>query len=299
MKIAKKRRKYILADLHNHINLPKTERRWMKFFERACEIGIIGSSKYFSSYKEKDFIDEKRISYETFLDKNLIPKFAKVKEIDKGRFLEVKFNKKKFWVVNVREIYSNEGKEYEPHFLAIGCPNPIENNQPFKKLIRDVRKQGGILQINHPGTATNTKGGIYSYIFIWDDKEKVKILKKIMKQVDGYEVFNAQQINFALGMEWSFLKKLNAKKSNKWAKEFLEKNPFKNLQKTASTDAHGFYNQLGTTGILIPLDKSPCWKWFVEHYKIKRDIKVVSENTINYGEFIQSMIIPRIKDILR
>lgn len=293
MKIPRKEG-YWTVDLHNHIDKPETDKELKKLLERIVDVGVVGSGLCMPLPSDNVIYsyDKKRVSFDYLANLNLKPKIGKIHEIDKRRSLEIElWDGRTGYFFNVQEIGPNVNMlhrpYYRPHLLVVGCPEKLPSNGVhIAPVLADINKSGSYVQVNHPGTVS-MENGFPPYRLI--NKDEIEKLKGILNYVHEVEIFNAQQINLALGIDLPFFEKLNMKKANRWAKRFVEENKIPHIKGVKGSDAHELVEQVGTTGIFIPKDGPVCFEWLKSHLIDKKDFVQAPDQYVSRWSFIQGM----------
>lgn len=165
------------------------------------------------------------VDYETFKQK--VKENSKYKVKDYGKYIKIKTEDDELIAIKAQELINNEGMD----ILAIGCDETIDSYQGLKKTIEQIHKYNGIAIIAH--SMTRVRKGIIPHGLA--NKEEIKKLEHVCKDVDAIEAFNS------LNYLWMC-------RSNVLAELFAEEH---NLAGTAGSDTHGNLEQIGLSGIII------------------------------------------------
>lgn len=165
------------------------------------------------------------VDYETFKQK--VKENSKYKVKDYGKYIKIKTEYDELIAIKAQELINNEGMD----ILAIGCDETIDSYQGLKKTIEQIHKYNGIAIIAH--SMTRVRKSIIPHGLA--NKEEIKKLETVCKDVDAIETFNS------LNYLWMC-------RSNVLAGLFAEEH---NLAGTAGSDTHGDLKMIGLSGIIV------------------------------------------------
>ncbi len=203
-------------------------------------------------------------------------KEVKVNEIKKGIVAKITYGKKTGYFVRAQEILANN------HILAVGCKETIPDLKNPSEVIKEIKEKGGFAILNHPFIkSSRLKIKRYSTLNM---KQKDR-LKKLFKEADAVEVFNAQCINLLPDfLTFNFMPLLlRAKKANEKAELLAKK---LDVPGTSSSDAHKEVNQIHVSGVLVKNLKNFTLKELFN--KIKDKDFELKKQYISRKDFIKS-----------
>jgi len=282
---------HTLFDIHTHIAKKQGLEQTLK---RIVDVGGVGSSiSQPLPYENKIYsYDPDRFSYESLIKSK--PKGIGITEIDKGRLAKIDIDGKIGYILNVQEVSCKE----KFHIHAIGFPyfkypKGMPNKVDAKDLFNMIHNCGGIAQINHPYCVSNEKPSLFRYK--WITKQEERTLKELAPNTDLFEVFNAQQKDIALGIDFWFLDRINAGKNNKKAKKFAQENGLEK-KATKNSDAHSLLEQVGVVGNFIPNQYVDSWEGIRYAFNNKKFITSKNQE-VSRISFVNGMGLPEfIKD---
>jgi len=185
----------------------------------------------------------------TVLTYDVAVKFPGVEEVDKGILARLTYNGSTGYFIKAEEV---EGVN---HVLAIGCKNPVEWAKDSEGVIKNIRKQGGIVVLNHPMFVPD-ETSLMHYRFV--GAKEFDLLRKLALQTDEVESFNAQAIEFIPGV-------LDFSQANTRAYALARESGHKGM---ASSDAHYVLEQVKVAGNYFPSDNL-CFDAIHHHIKTK------------------------------
>jgi len=224
------RKKYILADLHAHIDreIVKSNPKGIVKLISQGMIALTNRKKGAFSYDDAlALCSANGVNY---------------KEIEKGLFAEIRSGTNRGYIVKAQEV------ETLHHILALGCPELINPNQEPESVIKEVHKQGGIPILAHPYLLNNS-----NKIPRFPDVNEKKRIQDLAEMADEIESFNGHSIDMAPSfippidlryLDLGWLKRAN-NRSQKLADTVNKKG-------IAVSDAHYHLEQVRTSGIYIP-----------------------------------------------